>query len=349
VEVRAADDKLQLAALPFVAVPNGVEFGGVKGRYVEIRATLKIEDGNTSPVLSDLRIEPANVAPVAICKGVDVCNERGVCFANASIDNGSYDPDGDPITLAQLPLGPYPVGSRDVTLAVSDGTELSVCTAPVTVRDCEPPAIACPSPVTMECVAGGSVVDMAPATASDNCAVASVTDPPRANYPLGTTPVPYTAVDSAGLSASCTSSVTVRDSQPPTITTSKVTLWPPNHKLQPFKLSICATVVDSCQGTIDVNAAGTITAIYSDEPEDVNGQGDGHTKGDIVITGRSSFELRSERQGGGNGRVYGVTFQVADASGNVSTGKCQFVVPHDQSGRPAVDDGPGAGYTVTAP
>jgi sugar lactone lactonase YvrE len=349
VEVRAADDQLQLPALPFVAVSNGVEFGGVQGRYVEVRATLKIQEGNTSPVLSDLRIEPANVAPEAICKALDVCTELGVCFANANINNGSFDPDGDPITLAQLPPGPYSVGSRDVTLVVSDGVESDMCTAPVTVRDCEPPAISCPPPVTRECVAGGAVVDMAPATASDNCAVASVTDPPQATYPVGTTSVPYTAVDVSGLSASCTSAVIVQDTQPPTITSSMVELWPPNHKPQPFTLSSCATVTDSCQGTIDINAAGTITAIYSDEPEDVTGNGDGHTTGDIAITGRSSFSLRSERQGGGNGRVYGVSFRVIDAAGNVSTGSCRFVVPHDQSGRPAVDDGPGAGYTVTAP
>jgi hypothetical protein len=161
--------------------------------------------------------------------------------------------------------------------------------------------------------------------------------------------VPYTAVDAAGLSASCTSAVTVQDSLPPTITTSKVELWPPNHKMQPFTLASCATVIDSCQGTIDINTFGTITSIYSDEPEDAKGQGDGHTTGDIVIKDPSSFALRSERQGAGTGRVYGVSFKVTDAAGNVSTGSCQFVVPHDQSGRPAIDEGPGAGYMVTAP
>lgn len=279
VEVRAADDSRQLGARPFVAVSNGVDFGDVVGldvvgRYVEIRATLKShldsQDTDTSPVLSDLSIKPANLPPVAICKAANVCTEPGVCFANASIDNGSYDPDGDPITLTQSPPGPYSLGSRDVTLVVSDGRKSDTCTAPVTVRDCEPPVI----------------------------------------------------------------------------TTFQVELWPPNHKMHSFTLSSCATAIDTCEGTIDVNAAGTITTIYSDEPEDVKGNGDGNTTGDIVITGPNSFSLRAERQGGSNGRVYGVNFRVSDTAGNVASGTCRFVVPHDQSGRPTVDDGPGKGYTV---
>jgi streptogramin lyase len=272
VEVRAANDPSQLAARPFVAVSNGVVFNGVVGRYVEVRATLKSQDGETSPVLSDLRIDPINTPPVAICKAINVCAEPGVCFANANIDNGSFDPDGDPITLTQVPPGPYSIGSRDVMLEVSDGELSDTCTAPVTVRDCEPPVI----------------------------------------------------------------------------TSSQVELWPPNHKLQSFTLSSCATAVDTCQGPIDIDAAGTITAIYSDEPEDAKGSGDGNTSGDIVITGSSSFKLRSERQGAGNGRVYNVSFGVSDAAGNVAIGNCRFVVPHDQSGQPAADDGPGAGYVVIA-
>jgi hypothetical protein len=108
-------------------------------------------------------------------------------------------------------------------------------------------------------------------------------------------------------------------------------------------------VQNPCGAPVDINAAGTITSIYSDEVEDANGNGDGSTVQDIVITGKSSFELRAERQGKGNGRVYGVNFKVTDSSGAVQTATCKFVVPHDQSGRGATDDGAAAGYTVFAP
>jgi large repetitive protein len=66
---------------------------------------------------------------------------------------------------------------------------------------------------------------------------------------------------------------------------------------------------------------------------------------DIAITGRSSFKLRAERNGRGNGRVYGVNFTVQDASGNQSYGTCYFHVLHDRADAVAINDGPGNGYT----
>ena len=36
-------------------------------------------------------------------------------MADASINNGSFDPDGDPITFSQSPPGPYPLGTNVVT------------------------------------------------------------------------------------------------------------------------------------------------------------------------------------------------------------------------------------------
>src|SRR5262249_30821660 len=61
---------------------------------------------------------------------------------NASIDNGSFDEDGDPVTLSQSPAGPYPLGTTPVTLTVTEPEGLSnSCTASVTVVDTTPPVI----------------------------------------------------------------------------------------------------------------------------------------------------------------------------------------------------------------
>jgi hypothetical protein len=82
----------------------------------------------------------------------------------------------------------------------------------------------------------------------------------------------------------------------------------------------------------------------SDEPE--NAPGDGNTLNDIVIAANcKSVQLRAERQGGGNGRVYTITFKVRDSSGNLATAICKVTVPHSQNGNPAIDDGPV--YVVT--
>ena len=77
----------------------------------------------------------------------------------------------------------------------------------------------------------------------------------------------------------------------------------------------------------------------SDEPE--NAAGDGNTTEDIVIAADcKSVKLRSERRGNGNGRVYTITFEVTDSSGNVGTATATVTVPRSQDGAAAVDDGP---------
>jgi hypothetical protein len=62
--------------------------------------------------------------------------------ASAAVDNGSYDPNGDPVTMTQTPPGPYGVGETVVTLNVTDDSGASdACTATVSVTDEVPPDI----------------------------------------------------------------------------------------------------------------------------------------------------------------------------------------------------------------
>ncbi len=115
---------------------------------------------------------PVNQPPVAVCQDVTVPTDPGACEADASVDGGSFDPDGDPITFTQDPPGPYPLGDTLVTLTVEDDSgETDSCQATVTVVDEEPPVVSCQSPPTI-------VPPDAPiaftATATDNCGPASV-------------------------------------------------------------------------------------------------------------------------------------------------------------------------------
>ena len=81
-----------------------------------------------------------------------------------------------------------------------------------------------------------------------------------------------------------------------------------------------------------------ITKILQDEP--VNGLGDGDTSPDASGIGTSIAELRAERSGTGDGRVYHIYFSADDGKEN---GKCNsevlVSVPHDQAHK-AVDSGP---------
>ena len=73
-----------------------------------------------------------NQPPEAICQDVTVTTEPGICISEASVDDGSYDPDGDPITLVQEPPGPYCLGTTEVILTVTDDKGLSdQCSATV--------------------------------------------------------------------------------------------------------------------------------------------------------------------------------------------------------------------------
>lgn len=103
-------------------------------------------------------------------------------------------------------------------------------------------------------------------------------------------------------------------------------LWPPNHKLHTISLAQCAALSD-CPDAGAAAAAGEITAITADEAIDVGKGGDGATKNyDMKIVDGGTVEVRSERQGGGDGRVYRVHF----SDGNGYAGSCEIHVPHDQ-------------------
>ncbi len=184
---------------------------------------------------------------------------------------------------------------------------------------------------------------------SDDCdaliqpTIAGEVDP---NTP-GVYALTYAAIDACGNEGPVlTRTVTVVDTAPPVVTLKPtIELWPPNHRMETLTLADLATVEDDCEGELDLSDAGAIIDIYSDEPD--NSTGDGNTTNDIVIVDNHTFHVRAERKGNGNGRVYGVRFEVTDSSGNTVETTAFVHVPHDQSGREAIDNGPAAGHTVT--
>ena len=83
-----------------------------------------------------------------------------------------------------------------------------------------------------------------------------------------------------------------------------------------------------------------VTSVHQDEPR--NGLGDGDTCPDASGVGKgSSVQVRAERSGNLDGRVYYVSFTGDDGRGGHCQGTAKVCVPHDQSpGHACVDQGP---------
>lgn len=263
------------------------------------------------------------------------------------------------ITYTQTPAAGTVVGpgSHTVHIEATDGSENnngSTKDVTFTVEDTTAPVIDCPDNITTTTDPGtcSAVVDPGTATATDNCdtsptitATRSDNQALNAPYPKGTTTITWRATDDEGNYSECQQTVTVNDDEAPVINFNGQTpsLWPPNHSYHTFSTSNFVTSVSDNCDSLSVSSV-YVTKITSDENE--NGNGDGNTLNDIVIASDcKSFQLRAEREGSGNGRVYTIFFKVVDSSGNVGTGTATVVVRKNPN-LAAVDSGPH--YTVNS-
>lgn len=100
------------------------------------------------------------------------------------------------------------------------------------------------------------------------------------------------------------------------VTLDRTELWPPNHELVAIHADVAAE--DTGSGVRDVMLSG----IAMNESDD---------GGDIVAnigSADTSFQLRSERDGGGTGRIYTVAYTATDEAGNAVTTQRTVTVPH---------------------
>jgi hypothetical protein len=249
----------------------------------------------------------------------------------------------------------FSLGQTVVTWTVADAAgNTATANQTVTVVDTTPPSVTPPAPMSASADAScmAAVPNVVSGTqASDNCTPTSslvITQSPAAGtlVSAGVTAINVTASDAAGNTTTKQVAFTVIDSTPPTMTLSKssMAMWPPNHQYQTVNVTdFVSSVSDNCS-SLTVNDV-VIENVSSDEPADNPSGGDGNTLNDIVInSGCKSVQLRAERDGGRDGRVYTITFAVKDAGGNVTRQTVTVAVPVNQIGTNAVNSG--AAYTV---
>ncbi len=245
-------------------------------------------------------------------------------------------------------------GNYTITYIAIDNTSNQAVTS-VQINVNRPPTADAGPDQVLECVNGAADVTMAGSGSDpDNDPITlSWYDASNALVGTGTTPVisvpngthVYTLIVSDGAaSASSTVTITVEDTQAPTYTVvPSVQLWEPNHTYHRFMLSqIITSLSDGCDDAQSISTY--ITSVTSDEEEDAIG--DGNTLDDMVIIDCQTVDLRAERAGMRNGRVYTVYFLAEDGSGNTTPGSYKVGVPKSASSGPAVEDA--VLYTVTS-
>ena len=121
------------------------------GSTVSVTLTVTDDSGNLASCSADVTVADGNnicnQAPTALCKSVTVdanANCQGTAAA-ADFDGGSTDPEMGMLSFSVSPAGPYPLGTTNVTLTVTDpGSASDGCMTTITVVDNTPPSITCP-------------------------------------------------------------------------------------------------------------------------------------------------------------------------------------------------------------
>jgi VCBS repeat-containing protein len=132
----------------------------------------------------------------------------------------------------------------------------------------------------------------------------------------------YTASDGSSESNAATVSITIDGVNDPPDCSMVVadvdSLWPPNGNFYTVTLS----------GARDPNGDPVTLVIYSVFQDELVG-----SEPDAILHGNDTVDLRAERDGNGDGRVYHIYYTVDDGLGGTCNAELRLgVVPHDQSG-----------------
>jgi len=248
---------------------NGRDFSG------------NISNGMCTKMCRIVATTDPNRPPVAKCKNATIVADL-TCGGFVSVNDGSFDPDNDPITCTQTP-GSYSYGNSTATLTCRDSRGKSAsCTATVSVVDQTAPVVTMTGSASVSLQCGvGSYTEQG-ATATDVCdsapvvtttitrggtVVASVSNKPKGVYE-----VRYTAKDKANnTSAAQLRTVTVNDTLKPNITLNGVANQAVECGPGPYN-DMGATAADACEtisagsiqrgGSVDTRTPNTYALTY---------------------------------------------------------------------------------------
>lgn len=230
------------------------------------------------------------------------------------------------LSLVQIPPAGtvLPSGLYSITVTATDlaGNSSNVV-IPLQIADTTAPTIlSSPAQLTVCADANcqGAVPNVLPSVlASDNCTAASqlvMSQNPAAGtvLPKGNYSVAVVVTDGSGNSSTVSIPLAIVDKTAPQILSLVVSpsvLNPPNHQMVPVTVS--ALVADNC----DSAPVTKIVSITCNEPSSPD---------DIQITGALTAKLEASKGSDGATRIYTITVQSTDASGNSSTAQVTVAV-----------------------
>jgi hypothetical protein len=148
------------------------------------------------------------------------------------------------------------------------------------------------------------------------------TPPSGSLFRFGPTTVQCSAADSSGNTAQGSFVIQVTDTIAPIISNVRATpdvLEPPNHELVPVTVSVDAS------DAIDPMPRCAIADVTANEP--IVGAGSGNTELDWQLTGDLEVQLRAERSGQGDGRIYTIHVSCTDSHDNEAQSSVDVTVP----------------------
>lgn len=254
--------------------------------------------------------------PEAIADVSEIAEATGATAPPGGVDcdgDGSIDiPEGEPLVCTTPPTG------EGIGVAIVNVVEAAI-EAATPVAQCKHVTVPTDPGV---CTAASVSVD--DGSYDPDGGPVDLTQFPPGPYPLGATPVTLKVTDETGLSGFCEAIVTVEDKESPIIenvTSNPNVLWPPNHKMVQVNVNVLAS--DNC----DIEPACRIVSVSSNEH--VNGLDDGNTSPDWEVIGDLTVNIRAERSGTKDGRIYTITVECIDDSGNNSTETVDVTAPID--------------------
>jgi len=165
----------------------------------------------------------ANAAPTITCP-MNIVQNAGTGQCSAVV---TFSPTAGGFPTPTVMCSPasgstFARGVTTVTCTASNGVlPDATCNFTVTVNDTQMPSLSCPNNISTSAATGqcSAVVTYATPTASDNCPGATVLCSPASggNFPVGVTTVTCTATDASSNTSSCSFTVTVNDTQLPSV------------------------------------------------------------------------------------------------------------------------------------